>query len=511
MRIELMRNRAESEFNVSSNVDDAQNIPSCSSNDLSNEPLEDSELVVQPSTTDASPELVLVDAWGTEKEYERYVGIYQFHQPTLLIRDPELVKTIMVKEFASFPDHSMFNRGICEPYEGLFFITANKGWHDLRTILSPSFTNSKLKYMFKLVDECGNTVVDYLKKLGPVSVDLKDSFSRYTNDAILTTAFGVKCESFKNKDNLIFTVGKNMVDFSGIKGLKAFSYNISPFFTKFFNVQIVTAAAGKVFANIVEETLKMRKKNNYVRPDMINLMLETKSKVGCDYTNEVKTQHKLDFTNKDITAAAISFYFAGFDTTSTSLTFMAYALGVNPDVQKKLRSEVDEAMARCNGELTFEIVMNMEYLEMVIAETLRMWSPGAFIDRLCVKSFTIEPVNPDEKPLTINPGDSVWLPIAGLHHDPKYYENPENFDPERFSENNKSKRHQFSYIPFGGGPRTCIGNRYAVFVCKLLLIKLVQNFELVPCEKTQIPLKATGVISVLPDEGVWLSFKPRSS
>ncbi|KAK4887308.1 hypothetical protein RN001_003579 [Aquatica leii] len=441
---------------------------------------------------------------------KRYVGFFQFHQPTLLIRDPELVKTIMVKEFASFPDHSIFNRGICEPYEGLFFITAKRGWHDLRSILSPAFTNSKLKYMFKLVDECGNSVVDYFKKLGEIPIDLKDSFSRYTNDAILTTAVGVKCESFKDKDNLIFTVGKKMVDLSGIKGLKAFSYNISPFFTKLFNVQIVTKKAGQVFENIVEETLKMRKEKKIVRPDMINLMMETKAKVNSNDPDSVKTQHKLDFTNKDITAAAISFYFAGFDTTSTTLTFIAYSLCINPDVQNKLRKEVDEAMASCNGELTFETVMNMRYLEMVIEETLRRWSPGAFIDRLCVKSYTVEPVNPDEKPLTINPGDTVWLPISALHQDPKYFENPEKFDPERFNETNRTKRHPFSFIPFGGGPRTCIGNRYAMFVCKLLLMKIVHNFEIVPCEKTQIPLKPNGVISVLPDDGVWVTFKPIS-
>ncbi|KAK4880506.1 hypothetical protein RN001_008652 [Aquatica leii] len=441
---------------------------------------------------------------------KRYVGFFQFHEPTLLLRDPELIRTIMAKEFASFPDHSIFNRGICEPYEGLFFITAKRGWHDLRSIISPSFSNSKLKYMYKLIDECGNSVVDHFKSLGEAPIELKDSFSRYANDAIVTTIIGLKCESFKHKDNLIFTVGKKMVDLSGLKGLKVFSYNISPFFTKLFNIQIVTKKNGQVFENIVKETLKMRKEKNFVRPDMINLMIETKAKVNSSDPNSLKTQHKLDFTNKDITAAAITLYFAAFDTTSTTLTFLVYSLCTNPEVQEKLHKEVDEAMASCNEELTFEIVMNLRYLGMVMEETLRRWSPGTFIDRLCVKQYTIQPVNPDEKPLTINPGDSVWFPISALHQDPKYFEDPKKFDPERFNETNKEKRHPFSFIPFGGGPRTCIGNRYAMFVCKLLLMKIVYNFEILPCEKTQIPLKPTGVISLLPDEGVWVTFKRRS-
>ncbi|KAK4880504.1 hypothetical protein RN001_008650 [Aquatica leii] len=425
---------------------------------------------------------------------KRYVGFFQFHEPILLIRDPELIRTIMVKEFASFPDHGIFNRGICEPYESLFFMTAKGGWHDLRSIISPSFSNSKLKYMFKLIDECANSVVDYFKNLGEVPIELKDSFSRYSNDAIVTTIIGIKCESFKYKDNLVFSVGRKMVDFSGLKGLKVFSYNISPFFTK-------------VFENIVKKTLKMRKEKKLVRPDMINLMIETKAKVNSSDPNSLKTQHNFDFTDKDITAAAITLYFAAFDTTSTTLTFIVYSLCANPDVQDKLHKEVDKAMASCNEELTFEIVMNMRYLGMVIEETLRRWNPGPFMDRLCVKPYTIEPVNPDEKPLTINPGDTVWFPISALHQDPKYFEEPEKFDPERFNETNKEKRHPFSFIPFGGGPRICIGNRYAMFICKLLLMKIVHNFEIVPCEKTTIPLKPTGVLSLIPDEGseAWIT------
>ncbi|KAF5304581.1 hypothetical protein FQA39_LY09632 [Lamprigera yunnana] len=442
----------------------------------------------------------------------RYIGIHQFHQPTLMVRDPELIKSITVKDFASFCDHSAFNRGIGEAYEGLFFVTVDRGWHALRTILTPAFTNNKLKYMFNLVDDCAQHFIDHFQKVGSAPSEMKDAFSRYTNDAILTTAFGVTCKSFEDKNNLIFTVGKQMADLSGVKGLKAFSYNISPFLTKLFNIQIITQKTGAVFANLVRETLEMRKKDNYTRPDMIDLMLKTNEKLKTAEPEvvEEKQQRRGNLTDKDITAAAISFYFAGFDTTSTVLTFIAYELAVHTDVQQKLRDEIDSATKRSNGKLNYEDVMNLEYLEMVIFETLRLWAPALFIERLCVKPFTIEPKTPDEKPVTIEKDTSIWIPVASLHKDPKYFEDPKMFIPERFSAENKGKIEQYVYMPFGSGPRTCIGNRYALFVCKLMITKLIQNFEIVPCHKTEIPIVVSKSIFIIPDDGIWLTLRSRS-
>lgn len=91
------------------------------------------------------------------------------------------------------------------------------------------------------------------------------------------------------------------------------------------------------------------------------------------------------------------------------------------------------------------------------AETLRKWPPGYFLDRHCVKDYPVPPVSKTEKPLVIKKGEIIWISVVGLHHDPKYYLDPERFDPERFSEENKGNINTSTYLPFRSGPRSCIG------------------------------------------------------
>ena len=87
-----------------------------------------------------------------------------------------------------------------------------------------------------------------------------------------------------------------------------------------------------------------------------------------------------------------------------------------------------------------------------------MWPPGFEIDRVCTKDFTIQPRASHENEVVLEKGTSILIPVVGIHRDPRYYPNPEKFDPERFSDDNKAKIVPGTYIPFGLGPRNCIGN-----------------------------------------------------
>lgn len=133
----------------------------------------------------------------------------------------------------------------------------------------------------------------------------------------------------------------------------------------------------------------------------------------------------------------------------------------------------------------------------------------AVVDRVCTKPYTIEPVNKGEKPLTLDVGQEVWLPIYPLHRDPEYYPDPEKFDPERFSPENKSKLPDYVYHPFGCGPRICLGMRFALVEIKAILFHLLLNFEVVPTPNTK-PLKlGPGKEIHISIEGgkYWLGFK----
>uniref|UniRef100_A0A1Y1N4A8 Cytochrome P450 n=1 Tax=Photinus pyralis TaxID=7054 RepID=A0A1Y1N4A8_PHOPY len=429
----------------------------------------------------------------------RYVGLYQFRQPILLIRDPELVKQITIKDFDTFPEHvSVFTMGL-EPLlaKNLFNLTGSD-WHEVRSTLSPSFTSRKMKVFFTLMAECSDQFINYFKESGDgVQVEVMDAFTRYTNDVIATCAFGITCNSLKNRDNEFYLMGKDASRFSGVKMLKFFGYSSCPSIMKLLNIKFFGVDVDAYFRNIIKETLRIRRQEKIERPDMINLLIEAQR-------NPKNAEHQM--TDEDITAQALIFFLAGFDTVASAMTFLAYELAINPDVQRKLHEEI----CRTSGEVTYETIKSMSYLECVLSESLRLHSNVPFVDRRSTKPYTIEPVDPSEKPVYLEKGTVLWLPTCALHYDERYFPNPKKFDPERFREENRSKIHQGVYIPFGSGPRACIASRFALLEVKLIVIRLLQNFEIVPNAKTAIPLIPDKTsFNGLPADGVWVTLKPR--
>jgi hypothetical protein len=133
-----------------------------------------------------------------------------------------------------------------------------------------------------------------------------------------------------------------------------------------------------------------------------------------------------EWTDKDLVAQSMIFFLAGFDTVSTAMCFVGHLLAVNPDVQEKLVREIDDLNEELDGKLpTYENIQSMEYLDMVISECLRMWTPVILIDRQCNKPFVLEDTNGNK--VQINDGDGIMIPTYSIHHDAKYFPDPEKF------------------------------------------------------------------------------------
>ncbi|KAK4874006.1 hypothetical protein RN001_013366 [Aquatica leii] len=458
---------------------------------------------------------------------ERYFGSFQLVKPTLFVNDLDLIKKITVKDYEYFIDHNNIISEDLEPLMGKNLINLKgQRWRDMRATLSPSFTSSKMKMMFTLISECAEEFTDYFEKqkLDFFDVEMKDVFTRFTNDAIANVAFGFKCNSLKEKDNEFYMMGKKLTTFSGSSFIAFVLYSVFPALAKVLNIRIFPKPAITFFSHIVKDTLNKREKEGLVRPDMIHLLMEArknalvnKDMYEPDATTELKTsnsetKHKIELSEEDITAQAIVFISGGFDTSSTLLSFIAYELAMNNEVQKKLQEEIDETLNACNGKLTYESVHTMKYMDMVVSETLRKWPPGFVLDRYCVKDYLIEPVNSGEKPFLIEKGTMVQMPIVGIHRDPKYFSNPDTFDPERFNDENKNSIEHFTYLPFGSGPRNCIASRFALMENKILIFHLLSKFDIVKTTKTPYPLKmAPNSFNLGPAEGFWLGLKRRDS
>ncbi|XP_047118510.1 probable cytochrome P450 6a14 [Schistocerca piceifrons] len=172
---------------------------------------------------------------------------------------------------------------------------------------------------------------------------------------------------------------------------------------------------------------------------------------SCAFAIDVDNGNKT-LTTKEMAAQAWVFFLGGFETSSTTVSFCLYELSRRPDIQKKLQEEVDDVMRKTNGDVTYDDIMTkMPYIEEVVNETLRMYPPGAVLNREVVQDYKLP-----EYDCVLEKGTKVIIPVMGLHYDRKYFRNPEEFDPEHFSVEQKASRHPYSYLPFGQGTRICI-------------------------------------------------------
>lgn len=218
----------------------------------------------------------------------------------------------------------------------------------------------------------------------------------------------------------------------------------------------------------------------------------------------------IEWDDDDLASQCILFFLAGFNGVAMFLCFVTHALAIHPDVQVRLHQEIQDVEKTLNGKpVTYDIIQRMKYLDMVISETLRMWPLAPAGDRVCNKPYVMENYNGDK--VQVNVGDGIWLPTSGIHHDPQYFPEPEKFDPERFNDDNKHNISADVYTPFGTGPRNCIGNRFALMEGKAIIYRLVSEFEIERCARTQHPLKLkAATINVEAKNGFWVAIKSRN-
>ncbi|XP_059470470.1 uncharacterized protein LOC132193665 [Neocloeon triangulifer] len=454
-------------------------------------------------------------------------GMFEFMNPTILVTSPELIRDIAVKNFDLFHDRRMVISTDTDPlFAGSLVGLKGDEWREMRNKLSPAFTASKLKGMFPHISKCAGQFAKFLvtredAKTEPI--EFKNTFTRMTNDVIATTAFGVETNAVQNPEEKFYTSAQTLTYFGGIRGLIALGFMVFPKLMKAIGQSFIPKEPSKYFQQLIKGTIEYRRNKNISRQDMLQLLIaaqkgnlkkeanEEVGTIGEDSADfELHKRHmaakkndSMQITDDDITAQAFIFFFAGFETVSTVLSFLTHELAVNPEIQDRLREEIDEALVK--GPLCYESVMGMKYLDLVISETLRKHPPAVVTDRVCMKNYKV--LGSDK---IIEAGTVVSIGIYPLHRDPEYFPDPDKFDPERFNEENKAKIKPYTYLPFGVGPRNCIGMRFALLEVKLCVVHLLATCNLRVCSKTQIPLKLSKKSFAMDAErGFWLLAIPR--
>ncbi|XP_046966596.1 cytochrome P450 6B6-like [Vanessa cardui] len=417
---------------------------------------------------------------------EKVVGFYRASRPELVIRDPDIAKRILTTDFATFyPRGLNRNTDEIEPLLRNLFFADGDLWRLLRQRITPAFTSGKLKAMFPLIVERAERLQARALNAaaGGQEIDARDLMARYTTDFIGACGFGLDSDSLKEEDSAFRKLGATIFQ-AGPKEI--FIVILKELFPRIFNKLKLMTRVEKGIYQLVNEVLRQRNYEPSGRNDFIDLLLECKKKgtiVG-DSIEKIKPDGKPEIAtlemNEDLMAAQVFVFFAaGFETSSSATSFTLHELAHHPDVQNKVQEDIDRVLERYDNKLSYDAIKEMHYLEWTFKEAMRIFPSLGFLIRESAKKYTFEDIN-----LTIDEGVRVIIPIQAMQNDPKYFDNPTEFRPERFDPSNFNIENKYVYLPFGVGPRACIGERLGLMQSLAGLAAVLSRFTVRPAPST---------------------------
>ncbi|KAG1676700.1 Cytochrome P450 3A5 [Nymphon striatum] len=426
------------------------------------------------------------------KQYGKRFGLYEPSANMLMISDPEDIKAVMVKDFDKFIDRRAFGDDGGPFSKNLTNLTGEK-WNAVRNVITPSFSAAKMKHMIDCVVTCSKELTECLVETSKSTKEFnaKRLFGCYTMDVIAGTAFRTNINSIKNPDHEFVKMARKVFD-QGFSWKLVLMLNFPKLAAK-LGVTFIDDGVANYFANLVRKIINLRKYEEK-SPDFLSLLKESMEEGAFDDSKPKKPKKpKIETSNEDwkkeskkfmtedlVIAQCVLFFLAGYDTTASTLSMVAYNIAIHPECQDKLIKEIDIATEK-HGTLTYDAIGEMPYLKAVLKETLRLYGPATRLERKCTQNYQLGNI-------FLEKGTLVAIPTYSLHHDAEYWPEPEKFDPERFM-GDPNDINPYTYLPFGIGRRNCVAMRFAEMEVKVAIASMLSKVRLFKSPKTSVPPK----------------------
>ncbi|XP_068622401.1 cytochrome P450 6k1-like [Battus philenor] len=429
-----------------------------------------------------------------------YVGIWLFWRPGLIINSPDIARRILAKDFSIFRNRFL-SSGTKDPIGGNNLFTVNDPiWSEMRKRLSGMFTAAKQKHLHSFMLSKSDELVERIKAdmREEGRVNLREMFSDFTTDVIGTTSFGVASDATLTGNSALRTVTREFMKYSFFRGLCWSSIFFFPELVDIFGFSFFPKSSIDYFRQVYHKIVAQR--GGYDSISEHNDVIDMLRKIKQDYNKENK-----EIDEDILIAQAAIFLQGGFDTTSSALAFCVYELALLPEFQEKLYNELREVQLK-KGLEDFNSLNDLIHLNCVLKETLRMYASMGWLDRVAAHDYWID------DNLMITAGTPVYINAYGMHYDPDLFPEPTKFKPERFLPENESNIQPYTYMPFGEGPRNCIGRRFASQNFLTGLSKIILTYKIVPMPDSKPPsdisIEKRGLL-LAPGEEIQVKFVPR--
>lgn len=300
---------------------------------------------------------------------EPYVGIYSPVAPILMIRDTELAQTILVKDFRHFTDSGTHCDESYDPLSGHLGTLSGDRWKMMRSKLSPTFTAGKIKAMFSAFVECSKPLQNHLERLANEKkvLDTCEIAASYLTDIVASVAFGISVDTINNPNDEFRVCGRKILE-PGWNSFRWVLSFIAPKLMSIFRIKLMDDSVEHFIRSVVKQNLEHREKNNVVRKDFFQLLVQVRNTGSVQSDDHWETVINNDKNQKalsedEISAQTFVFFVAGFETSSTTISFCLYELAMNQDIQKRVHEEIDRVLDEHKGQITYQSIAEMEYLD----------------------------------------------------------------------------------------------------------------------------------------------------
>ncbi|CAB3401806.1 unnamed protein product [Caenorhabditis bovis] len=418
---------------------------------------------------------------GLHEIYGKYVGIYLGRHLNIHVTDEDDIKEIYIKNFSNFSDRvvpPIFEQS--KLISSLLQASYADGWKRIRSAIAPTFSTGKMRAMHHAVESKIDTFLKLIEEKvdSGEKFDIYDDYQALTLDVIGKCAFAIESNSLNNREEVFYVQARKFILHTDIRhSVLITSSFVFPEFTSiwkmFYRFSQLALSQAPLVGGL--ENVYERRKNGEGRGcvDLLELLIERENSV------------KDAMSKEEVIQNCFAFLLAGYETTSTALAFCTYLLAEHQQVQQKLYDEIQEVKAEQGFD--YDSIHGMKYLDAVFKESLRVYPPVIhFITRVCLNDITI---NGQFFPK----GTNVSVLPYNVHMNEKNWENAKKFIPERFLDWND--KGSLKWIPFGVGPRYCVGMRFAEMEFKTAIVRLLDRFklELYPDEPKLVPA-CNGVI-----------------
>uniref|UniRef100_A0ACD5YY77 Uncharacterized protein n=1 Tax=Avena sativa TaxID=4498 RepID=A0ACD5YY77_AVESA len=381
-------------------------------------------------------------------------------KPNVCIADVNVVKQVLSDRNGLYPK-TIGNPHIARLLGNGLVLTDGDDWKRHRKVVHPAFNMDKLKMMTVTMSDCAGSMMSEWKakmdKGGDVEIDLSTQFEELTADVISHTAFG----SSYTEGKKVFLAQRELqfLAFSTVFNVQIPGFRYLP--TK-KNLQIskLDREVRTMLMNIIKSRLAAKDTMGYGH-DLLGLMLE-----ACAPEHGETPLLSMD----EIIDECKTFFFAGHDTSSHLLTWTMFLLSTHPEWQEKLREEV---LGECGSEVpTGDMLNRLKLVNMFLLETLRLYAPVSTIQRKAGSDLEVGGIKVPE-------GTILTIPIATIHRDKEVWgEDADEFKPMRFEKGvTMAAKHPNALLSFSSGPRSCIGQNFAMIEAKAVIAVILQRFS----------------------------------